>query len=473
MRQFAIGTLTCLAATPALAGKPTPPPPSPPPVSYDITWLNAGGPNDRFSVYDVNGPGTTAVGTLNTSGVDKAVSIDVATGTVTDLNAVLSPHVPNGWQLNSARGITDFGRFAGEATDELGNRVLYVYDAADLTPFQSVGETIGNIRYRDMNDMGDLLFAEYGTSNSYLYTHDGQETQLPTSLMTADQFGTPGAAAINNDRVIAGNKDGNSFATAYVYDGDTTTSIASYFQSREINNAGTVVGRGKLSSSRSPKLTAMKYENGVKTPLSGLSSEASDINVAGQVAGRINSTGRTAATPFVYDPTQGFWSLNDLIRDTAQDEFYWNCSSEFDFMLFVEAMSEPLSSGYPVIVGHRTVLGSVFPDGVDRQLGFILMPTSGATSSALVAASVPEPSSCLLVAIALLSLNAAGRRRHRPGSPRGAMFRNQQARPREPVASALLARVERCLNARTCNKHRSTQASCEGAKRSFNSMSGF
>jgi hypothetical protein len=140
----------------------------------------------------------------------------------------------------------------------------------------------------------------------------------------------------------------------------------------------------------------------VKTPLSDLSSEAFDINDAGQVAGRINRTSKTAATPFVYDDaTQGFWSLNDLIQDTAQDEFYWNCSWEFD--VSVEAMSEPLSSGYPVIVGHRLVLGSIFPDGVDRRLGFILTPTSGAMPSALVAGSVPEPASEFLLIAGLLA----------------------------------------------------------------------
>jgi hypothetical protein len=414
MKIFIMGMLFCAATTPTIAGKPTPPTPPPAPINYDVTWVITPGQNDRTTIYDVNGQGTTAVGSQYVDGISQAISIDVATGNVTDLNTVLTG-IPEGWRLTTAKGITNLGRIAGEATDGSGNRVLYVYDAADPTPFKPVGMGIGNhVRYRDMNEMGDLLFAEFSSSNSYLFTHDGQEIKLPVSLMTAGQFFTAGPAAINNDRVGAGNTGGDSFTTAYVHDinDGTTTSIAKYFQSREINNAGTVVGRGSLSTKGNPTLTAMKYENGVKTPLSNVSSEASDINDAGQVTGRINSTNnRSIPTAFLYDPTQGFWSLNDLIQDTAEDELYWNCVSGFDLSTSVEAMSEPLSSGYPVMIGHRTVLGSVFPDGVDRQLGFILTPISPAMSSALVAASVPEPSSCLLVTMALLSLNAARRRR--------------------------------------------------------------
>jgi hypothetical protein len=53
----------------------------------------------------------------------------------------------------------------------------------------------------------------------------------------------------------------------------------------------------------------------------------------------------------------------------------------------------------------------MFLDGIERRLGFVFTPISGAMASALVSASVPEPSSCSVVAIALLSLNAARRRR--------------------------------------------------------------
>jgi hypothetical protein len=54
--------------------------------------------------------------------------------------------------------------------------------------------------------------------------------------------------------------------------------------------------------------------------------------------------------------------------------------------------------------------------------------------------------------------------RHHTGLPRGAMFKNQNATPREAVAPALLARVEQCLNVRASNKHRPTRTSCEGTK---------
>jgi hypothetical protein len=415
---IAVGIVAGAGATLAHAkGKPTPPPPPPPPppVNYDIKWLVPAGPNDRYHILDVNRQGTTAVGSQSIGGVTHAVTIDVATGTVSDLNALLRPDIPDGWQLTYARGITDLGRIAGEARDNSGNRVLFVYDPADTPRFQPVGVGVGSrINYRDMNDAGDLLYAKNTSSDSYLY-FDQQTVVLDPALKEPSEFGFVGPQALNNDRVIAGNRDAG-FRSAYVYNynTDATTNIASLFQANEINNTGTVVGRGSLSNKGNPTLVAMKYASGVKTPLTSLSSEAFEINDAGQVVGRINSTNRSIPTAFLYDPndpTQGFWSLNDLIQDTAEDESFWNCSSGLDASLFVKSMSEPLSSGYPVIAGDRTVLGSMFPDGVDRHLGFILTPISPAMSSALVAASVPEPNSCLLVAIALLSLNAARRRR--------------------------------------------------------------
>jgi hypothetical protein len=333
------------------------------------------------------------------------VSIDVATGSVTDLNNAL-PDIPNGWQLTSARGITDSGRIAGEALDNSGTRVLYVYDATDTNRFQPVGVGVGgNIRYRDMNDAGDLLYAEFGSSNSWLNKHDNQPTvALPTSLMQAGQYFTTGPVAINDGLITAGNTAGNSSTTAYVYDTNTTTNIPKYFRSVEINNAGTVVGLGSLSTKGNPTLVAMKYANGVKTPLvSNVASEAFDINDDEQVVGRIDSTTRSSSTAFLYDPNQGFWSLNDLIQDTNQDEAYW-LSYGYNDGMSVQAMSERLSSGYPVIVGDRTVSGSMFSDGIDRHLGFILTPIGGGMASALVAGSVPEPTSVALLILGLLSL---------------------------------------------------------------------
>jgi hypothetical protein len=359
----------------------------------------------------VNGQGTTAVGSQTIGGITQAVTIDVATGTVTDLYALLQPDIPVSWQLTSARGSTDLGRIAGEAIDSSGNRVLYVYDPADTPRFQPVGVGFGSrISYRDMNDAGDLLFAQNGSSNSYLYI-DPQTIALDSALMQPGDCACIGPQAVNNGRVIAGNRDlGSTSSYVHNYITIATTNIASFFEATEINNTGTVVGSGSLSNKGHPIRVAMKYASGVKTPLTNLSSDAVDINDAGQVAGRINATNRSIATAFLYDPTRGFWSLNDLIQDTAQDEAYWTNGASLSVSLSVQGMSEPTSSGYPVMVGNRTVLGSMFPDGVARNLGFILTPINSATLSALVAGSVPEPSSCLLLAIALLSLNAARRR---------------------------------------------------------------
>jgi hypothetical protein len=392
-------------------GKPTPPPAPVPPVRYDITWFNTSGQYDDLSIYNVNNLGTTAVGSIRTSSGNQAVSIDLMTGVVSDLNSLTG--IPSSWQLTSARGITDASRVAGEAINNLGNRVLFAYDPGDSTPFQPISAGLPLIRYRDMNNQGDVLYAQSDSTivRNYLYTHDDEQShQLPSSLWTAGGLiPSAGPQTVNDNRIIAGNRD-QGLTSAYVYNYSTnaTTNIPASFRSVEINNQSVVAGRGSLSSRGNPTQTAMKYAGGVKTPLvSNRDSEAFDINDVGQIVGRLYDS--NPDTGFLFDPTSGFWSLNDLLQDNAQDTAIWystdnNPNDSFFQDIEVEAMSEPLVAGYPLIAGNKLLPASTFPDGVQRRLGFILTPISGATATSLVAVSAPEPVSLYMIATGLLPL---------------------------------------------------------------------
>ena len=96
--------------------------------------------------------------------------------------------------------------------------------------------------------------------------------------------------------------------------------------------------------------------------------------------------------------------------------------------------------------------------------------TIAAATAANLLGNVPEPSSPAIIlagrCLACLFSSTPRPCRHRPGLP-GRSCGNQNAPPREPIAPALLARVERCFESQQCEKHRSTQTSCEGAVRSI------
>jgi hypothetical protein len=113
---------------------------------------------------------------------------------------------------------------------------------------------------------------------------------------------------------------------------------------------------------------------------------------------------------FIYDPVTKFWRMSGLIQDAADLALWNNQPGVFDSP-DIQGMSEPLvPGGYPLIVGNKPMPGSLFPDGVGRHVGFILKPIGSAMSSALVSASVPEPTSLMLLIAGPLALSA---RRHR------------------------------------------------------------
>ena len=134
--------------------------------------------------------------------------------------------------------------------------------------------------------------------------------------------GPGGPVALNNNRLIAGNRESGS-ATAYTYDyasgtPGTTTTIPPYFRSIEINDAGTVVGSGDLKGKGAPTIKAITYNAvGGKKQLTDLTSYATAINELGQVAGEVYSTSGSPGTPddaFIYDPVAKFWRISGLIQ---------------------------------------------------------------------------------------------------------------------------------------------------------------
>jgi hypothetical protein len=297
-----------------------------------------------------------------------------------------------------------------------------VYEPLDTdTPFQPFGG--GDVdhdvvfQWRDMNDAGDVLYFENdGTVKFYLYTHDDKRShQLPLEVHTAGGPGPSGPIAVNNERLIAGNFVGGSDETAYTYDYVTGafTSIPPYFRSLEINNEGTVVGRGgalKGKNTHYVKAVTFNSDDG-KKQLTEQISTATAINDAGQVSGQIHNVSGKPNIPdsaFIYDPVTKFWSITDLLQDSTQDIALWKSIDGAFQGPTVGAISEPLvPGGYPLIVGDKLVPGSMFADGVQRRLGFILTPISGGTSSALIAGSVPEPTSLWLLVTIVMPLLAA------------------------------------------------------------------
>jgi hypothetical protein len=186
----------------------------------------------------------------------------------------------------------------------------------------------------------------------------------------------------------------------------------------EINNGGTVVGRGgelKKTGAGIAKAATYSTVDG-KKQLTDKASLATAINDVGQVSGAIYSGSFSADNPdsaFIYDPVAKFWSITNLLQDTSQDIAFWTSKDKFGGHQGpnVQAISEPLiAGGFPLIVGDKLTPGSMFPDGNESRLGFILRPIGG-TASALSAGSVPEPTSFLLLTIGLLPPLVARQRR--------------------------------------------------------------
>jgi hypothetical protein len=136
-------------------------------------------------------------------------------------------------------------------------------------------------------------------------------------------------------------------------------------------------------------------------------SRATTINDAGQVAGEAITTSPVSAPDdvFIYDPVAKFLRVSGLIQDPA-DLALWNIQTADGIESpDIHGMSEPLvPGGYPLLVGNKRMRGSLFADGIARQVGFILKPISSVMSSALVSASLPEPATFLLVSIGLVPL---------------------------------------------------------------------
>jgi hypothetical protein len=418
VRTFLIGIVVSLASIPPSAkGKPTPPPPPAPPVQYDVIWFNAGGEFDGLTLYGVNQAGTTVVGRRTIGGVASAVSLDVATGTLTDLNSVVP--MPAGWRLNRAQGINSAGQIAGNAIDNYGIQRVFVYDPSNITtPFRQVSAPGTSGQFRDINEAGDVLYRQEGaTPRVYLYTHDDQQSYvLPSSLGTTlggdfgSFFGPAGPVALNDDRLITGNVQSNSSTTAYTYNfaTGTTTAIPPNYRAIEINDSGTVAGTGELRSKGSTPAKAVTYNAvGGKKQLTDLTSLATTINDLGQVAGEVITQSPVSAPDdaFIYDPVAKFWRVSGLIQDPA-DLALWNIQTADGIESpDIHDMSEPLvPGGYPLIVGNKRMRGSLFTDGVARQVGFILKPISSAMSSGLVSASIPEPATFVLMSIGLVPL---------------------------------------------------------------------
>jgi hypothetical protein len=415
-----------LAGTSSFAkGKPTPPPPPTPPVKYDVVWFNTGGEFEDIKLYRVNQAGTTVVGRRTIGGVDSAISLDVATGSLTDLNSVVP--VPAGWHLDRAQGINSSGQIAGTAIDNFGVQRVFVYDPSNITtPFRQLSTAGTGDQFRDMNELGDVLYRQDGaTPRVYLYTHDDQQSHvLPSSLGTTrggeygSMVGPGGPVALNDSRLIAGNLESDSNSTAYTYNyvTGTTTSIPRFFRSIEINDSDTVVGPGELRSKGSPSVKAVTYNAiGGKSQLTDLTSWATTINDLGQVAGEVYTTSGTTGSPgdaFIYDPVAKFWRISGMIQDPVDLALWNNQIAGAAESPDIQGMSAPLESGgYPLIVGNKFMSGSLFADGVRRQVGFILKPITGGTMSALIAGSVPEPTTAVITTLALVPLFVAQRRR--------------------------------------------------------------
>jgi hypothetical protein len=306
------------------------------------------------------------------------------------------------------------------ATDNLGMERVFMYDPSSLTtPFRQISATGTRGQFRDMNDAGDVLYHQNdATPRVFLYTHDDQQWHvLPANLGTTrgGEFGSfagpGGPVVINNNRLIAGNVEVGSTTTAYTYDYATglTTQIPRYFRSIEINDAGTVVGPGDLKGKGSLTAKAITYNAvGGKKQLTDKNSSATTINEFGQVAGEIHSTSgssRITDDAFIYDPVAKFWPISTLLQDSTHDIDLWKSQVTLGGAPDIQGISEPLApGGYPLILGHKLVPGSMFPDGIQRRLGFILKPISSAMSSGLVGGSVPEPTTFFLLILLMLGL---------------------------------------------------------------------
>jgi hypothetical protein len=431
-RQVLFSATICLAATSTLGkGKPPQPDPEPPtpPVNYAITWLRAESLYDRTDLHDVDGTGSTAVGRVVIGGSSHAIAMDVATGTVSHLSDEVGNALPPGWQLTTGQEVNNRGRIAGQLMDDLGGTHLFVYDRSDLpNSFQVIN---GGSTVLDMNEAGDLLYAKHLSSDEQLFgifTHNQQSLALPDSLGTTRfnniSLGSDGGplaiSDVESDGVvrIAGNLSGHWESTsAYIFefDGDpqsgTMTMIDPYFRAFEIGGNGTVVGRGALKSKGAANtgfLTASSYtaEDGkVLLDEEKSSSEARATNAFDQVTGVVyGKTNSIPMTAFVYDPTDGFWAVDELFNNLSPEDAEMWSTGYHNYSFSVGGMSEPLVAGYPMIVGSKLAAGTT--------LGFILTP---AEVPAIGISSIPEPTSLVLLGFGALAI--FGRRPFRTIAP--------------------------------------------------------
>jgi len=370
---FLIGGVMTLAsvATCALVeakGKPgggggEDPPPATPPVIYDITWLPTPA-GSSSSAEDVNLSETVVGYTLDTNSVWTAV-VWPASGGVLDLNVELA-NLLNGERLTSVRNINNAGRMVGHADDAFGDKITFVYDETLAPPLQWLRLT-GETRWvRDLTEGGTVLIelTNNGQKRAVVWEPGVGYTEVPEIVL--DWVG--GVRGLNDAGVIVGGTNYSAFsyelgAAAPIWlAGGGKESFA-----LDINDNGVIAG--EISSSA---VDPVRWVNGVPTLLTELGNKenagAASINEDGQIIGNVRTgTNRNNVDrPFIFDPVDGFWKIDELVDVNDPDAADWFLSGYIRVIEIGEAAA-------PLVVPYGCVVGVAILD-TGTPYAFVLTP---------------------------------------------------------------------------------------------------
>jgi hypothetical protein len=327
--------------------------PLPPPIAYDILWLVEGEETTTYP-FGVNRDGIVVGSQYDAFGPYGFIYF-LSTGQILDLNNFLSNYLVDdlaGAHIVGAHAINDAGRIAGILEDADDVWRVFVYDFPDGTEIRTPSTPAHTLPILPILSEDGVVSASVefgGEAVPFVWFPDQDIIQwLPTPSVPTGINSGP-------DRVVVGTSaDGvwRYHSASNTLDVLTDTRVGQAY----VNDLGEVAANNSVGKKKR-KVVPQVYRDGLGwEPLTAENARVAGINASGQVFGHIPGSVQIPDTMFLYDPTDGYWPMDDLVDDTPEELELW-FFGDWRNDIRPHSISNAAVDGYPVITGYKFGVG--------------------------------------------------------------------------------------------------------------------